>query len=67
MIVYFIVFVAVGYMIAKISSSSKSAFVSILGFAFVWGLISGPLWGLVTFAELMMGFGIRKFIVEGDA
>ena len=56
MLIYFIIFCAVGAAIGKFSRNRKTALAIILGAAMLWGVAHMPIWGLVTLGELLLGY-----------
>ena len=56
MLIYFIIFCAVGAAIGKFSRDRKTALAIILGAATLWGVAHMAIWGLVTLGELLLGY-----------
>ena len=56
MLIYFIIFCAVGAAIGKFSRDRKTALAIILGAAMLWGISHMAIWGLVTLGELLLGY-----------
>lgn len=64
MIVYFLLFTALGFFIARQVKDTKNGFIIVLSIACLWILKSGAFWGLVSLGELLLGFSIYKFLLE---
>lgn len=57
-VMYFIMFLIVG-MILGYLLDDKSAIMAIVIISVLWAFIFGP-WGLATFIELLLGYGLVK-------
>jgi hypothetical protein len=58
MLFYFLIFTVLGFIIRRKLNDKGVQVIIIL--AIVWGLISGPIWGLVSLGELFLGFYIAQ-------
>ena len=65
MLIYFIIFCAVGAAIGKFSRNRKTALAIILGAAMLWGVAHMPIWGLVTLGELLLGYFLFDVFFKG--
>jgi len=59
---YLIIFTLVGFLLSKFIKDEKNTFIAFLAVSVIWGLSSAPIWGLVTFGELSLGFALSKVI-----
>lgn len=57
MIINFIVFLIIGLLLAVIIEKEYGIIIAII-IAVVWGFMKVPLWGLIAFIELCVGFGL---------
>ena len=60
MLKYVIIFSLLGFLLSKFIEEDKTVFGVFLAISVIWGLSSDPIWGLVTFGELTLGYGISK-------
>lgn len=58
MFFYFVVFVSIGAFLAYVLSEKKSFWITTVVIAVVWSLINHPIWGAVSFAEMLIGYFI---------
>ncbi len=58
MLIYFFIFSIVGFVIGKLQSNQQTAFIIIIAIAILWGISHKPIWGLVSFGELALGYFI---------
>ena len=65
MLIYFIIFCAVGAAIGKFSRDRKTALAIILGAATLWGISHMAIWGLVTLGELLLGYFLFDVFFKG--
>ena len=65
MLIYFIIFCAIGAAIGKFSRNRKTALAIILGAAMLWGAAHMPIWGLVTLGELLLGYFLFDVFFKG--
>lgn len=61
MITYLIIFVIIGFAIAKVIKEPKKSFLIIFGISIVSGIFYAPMWGLVSFGEMAMGYFVVYF------
>jgi len=62
MLSYFIVFTILGALIRFLFVKPKqSIFINSI-IAILWGLSNQPIWGLVTFGELMLGYAALELL-----
>ena len=66
MIKYFIIFSVLGGVIAKLMPEQKNSILAIVGIAILWGIMSKPIWGLVTLGELFLGYFIVKIFFDKE-
>ena len=66
MIKYFIIFSVLGGVIAKLMPEQKNSILAIVGIAILWGIMSKPIWGLVTLGELLLGYFIVKIFFDKE-
>lgn len=59
--IYVVVFFIIGFAITKILKENKKIFFAILGVAIFWGIYYHPMWGLVSFGEMLMGYFVVRF------
>ena len=64
MIKYFLIFTAVGFLIAKLIKSERNGLFVAIAISIIWGLLSQPIWGLVTLGELLLGFLLGRVIFK---
>jgi len=60
MLKYVIIFSLLGFLLSKFIEEDKTVFGVFLAISVIWGLSSAAIWGLVTFGELTLGYGISK-------
>ena len=60
MLKYVIIFSLLGFLLSKFIEEDKTVFGVFLAISVIWGLSSAPIWGLVTFGELTLGYGVSK-------
>ena len=60
MLGYFILFLILGFFIARTASSEKTTFIIFIVIAIGWTISFGPVWGLVSFGEMCAGYAINK-------
>lgn len=61
MLKYFILFTVIGFIIGKFNSENeKQALVIIIIISIVWGIAYAPIWGLMSLAEMALGYMITK-------
>lgn len=58
MLTYFIIFSIVGFVIGKLQNNQQTAFIIIIAVAILWGISHKPIWGFVSFGELVLGYFI---------
>jgi hypothetical protein len=56
MLIYFIIFSAIGAGIRHLIGNEKAAVALIVVISLLWGLSHQPIWGLVTLGELFLGY-----------
>lgn len=56
MVTSFIIFLIVGLLLAVIIEKEYGIIIAII-LAIIWGFYKAPLWGLIAFIELCVGFG----------
>lgn len=56
MILYFILFSAIGVTIGSLVKEQKIAFGIIIAIAIIWGLTHRHIWGFVALGELFLGY-----------
>jgi len=61
MLFYFLIFTVLGFVIRRKLNDKGVQVIIIL--AIVWGLISGPIWGLVSLGELFLGYYIAHEMI----
>jgi hypothetical protein len=61
MLFYFLIFTVLGFIIRRKLNDKGVQVIIIL--AIVWGLISGPIWGLVSLGELFLGYYIAQEVI----
>ena len=61
MITYLIIFAIIGFIIAKIIKEPKKSFLIILCISLIAGIIYTPMWGLVSFGEMALGYFVVYF------
>lgn len=66
MIKYFIIFSVIGGVIAKLIPEQKNSILAIVGIAILWGIMSKPIWGLVTLGELLLGYFIVRILFDKE-
>ncbi|NRQ00830.1 hypothetical protein [Marinobacterium sp. xm-d-530] len=64
MLTYFLIFLAVGAVIALILRSKKSAYVLMLVIGLLWGVLSGIQWGALSFFEMLIGHSILNALLN---
>ena len=64
MLKYVIIFSLLGFLLSKFIEEDKTVFGVFLAISVIWGLSSAPIWGLVTFGELTLGYGISKALTR---
>ena len=57
---YFILFLIVGFIIARTMATEKTTFIIFIAIAIGWAISFGPVWGLVSFGEMCAGYAINK-------
>lgn len=60
MLSYFLVFTLLGLILGKLLVKDK-ALLLIVVVSILWGVSSGPIWGLATLGELFLGFYIANY------
>lgn len=63
MLFYFVIFCIIGFVIGILLKNFKIAITIIVIITLGWALKFGP-WALATFVELMLGYGVAKFIAK---
>ena len=61
MLFYFLIFTVLGFIIRRKLNDKGVQVIIIL--AIVWGLISGPIWGLVSLGEMFLGYYIAQEVI----
>ncbi|PLY10865.1 MAG: hypothetical protein C0626_04330 [Arcobacter sp.] len=61
MLTYLIIFAIVGFIIAKVIKEPKKSFFIILCISIVSGFFYTPMWALVSFAEMALGYFVVYF------
>jgi hypothetical protein len=61
MLFYFLIFTVLGFVIRRKLNDKGVQVIIIL--AIVWGLISGPIWGLASLGELFLGYYIAQEVI----
>ncbi|WP_428024863.1 hypothetical protein [Arcobacter sp.] len=61
MLMYLIIFVIVGFIVAKLLKNTKKAFLIFTCLAILCGIVYAPMWGLVSFGEMAFGYFIVVF------
>lgn len=56
MLIYLVIFMIVGFAIAKAFDDKKTALGLLLGIAVLWGASHRLIWGFVTLGELLLGY-----------
>ena len=57
MIINFIIFLIIGLLLAVIIEKEYGIIIAII-IAVIWGFTKAPVWGLIAFIELCVGFGL---------
>ncbi len=57
MIMHFIIFLIIGLLLAVIIEKEYGIVLAII-IAVIWGFAKVPMWGLIAFIELCVGFGL---------
>ncbi len=65
MLKYVIVFGLLGFLLGRFVPNPRHGLAGVLGIALLWGLASGPVWGMVTLGELLLGFVIAQVALGG--
>jgi hypothetical protein len=65
MLLYFILFGAIGLAIGKFVNDRKVALGIILGIAVLWGMGHRSIWGFVTLGELLLGYFLFDVFLRG--
>ncbi|MDG1153677.1 MAG: hypothetical protein P8N25_02330 [Alphaproteobacteria bacterium] len=60
MFFYFIIFVVIGFIIAKTNEEDKNAIFILIAIATFWALGSGFVWGFVCLGEMFVGYSIKR-------
>jgi hypothetical protein len=60
MLGYFVLFLIIGFFVAKVVSSERKTFFIFIVIAIGWAIGFGVVWGLVSFGELCAGYAINK-------
>lgn len=64
MIVYFLLFTALGVFFGKASEADPKMGVGwIIAIAIFWGYVSEPVWGLAALGEMLLGYVIATVIM----
>lgn len=63
MLKYIVLFSLIGAGIAWFVREPRPAFLIMLAIAILWGLTTRMIWGFVTLGELMLGFGLVRYMV----
>lgn len=64
MIVYFLLFTALGIFFGKATESDPKMGVGwIIAIAIFWGYVSEPIWGLAALGEMLLGYVIATVIM----
>lgn len=66
MLKYFIVFTILGGVIAKVVKEQKHALIAAIITAVIWGVMSKPIWGLVSLGELLLGYFLVKIFLNKE-
>ncbi len=61
MISYLIIFVIIGFVIAKLIKEPKKSFLIIIVLSILCGIFYAPMWGLVSFGQMAMGYFVVYF------
>ncbi len=67
MLMYFIVFIIIGFVIGALVKDISKAMPIIIAASILWGLISAPIWGIATLGELSLGFYIYTMTNKKDS
>lgn len=61
MLTYLIIFAIIGFVIAKTIKEPKKSFLIFLVISIISGFFYAPMWGLVSFAEMALGYFVVYF------
>ncbi|WP_419763600.1 MAG: hypothetical protein ACNI28_07230 [Arcobacter sp.] len=61
MITYLIIFAIIGFIIAKVIKEAKKSFLIIFCISIIAGFFYTPMWGLVSFGEMALGYFVVYF------
>ena len=61
MLTFVIIFFIVGVVISMTIKDNKKAFALIIGLSILCGIFYLPMWGLVSFGEMMLGYFVISF------
>lgn len=64
MLVYLMLFSAVGAGIKYFIANEKNALILIVAIAVIWGVSHKPIWGFVTLGELFLGYFLYSIICK---
>ena len=59
---YFILFLIIGFLVARVVAIDKTVFIIFIVIALGWTVSFGPVWGLVSFGEMCAGYAINKLM-----
>jgi len=62
MLFYFIVFTIIGFLVPIVSKGESDSIITIIVIAIMWGIASGPIWGLAALGEMILGFFLSRII-----
>lgn len=62
MLMYFIIFTIVGFIISAIVKEQEKSFMIFIVIAVLWSFVYSIVWGLVSFAEMALGFFILNML-----
>jgi hypothetical protein len=65
MLVYFLLFSVGGFIIDSLTKSAQVSILIYVGIALFWSTMYGPHWAIVSFGEMMLGFGVARILAKG--
>jgi len=65
MLIYFMLFSVGGYIVGSLIKSTQQSILIYVGIALLWSTVYGPHWAIVSFGEMMLGFGVRRALERG--